>query len=245
MNFRRKISINSFYYVTIGIFTILLISNPGFASASSKGPYDSGYDHGCDDARISDSSDRYINQPEKGPSYHTSEFMNGYDAGFGSCSTASKLESTYQSRSPSQTTFQGTMIEDLCNQYYGALQLNGPCRDYVDGNELQGPINCILFSSGVVPSKSKKSKNLSILPIYFCLVTGDFIAYKYSDQLIKFVLFFIFLLLFFCSTTFSIHLFIRRTHLKEPISLRARGDSNPRQPDFFLLAVKSPVPLPG
>lgn len=53
----------------------------------AKSPYDSGYDHGCDDARISDSSDRYINQPEKGPSFHTSEFMNGYDSGFNSCSS--------------------------------------------------------------------------------------------------------------------------------------------------------------
>lgn len=33
--------------------------------------YDSGYDHGCDDAGISNLGDRYINQPEKGPSFHT------------------------------------------------------------------------------------------------------------------------------------------------------------------------------
>ena len=39
---------------------------------------ESGYDHGCDDARISDPSDQYINQPEKGPAYHTPEFMDGY-----------------------------------------------------------------------------------------------------------------------------------------------------------------------
>ena len=48
-------------------------------------PYDSGYDHGCDDARISDPSDRYINQREKGPSYHTEEFMDGYYRGFDVC----------------------------------------------------------------------------------------------------------------------------------------------------------------
>ncbi len=73
----------------LGIFTILLISVPGSAFASSNSPYDSGYDHGCDDAGISDSSDRYINQPEKGPSFHTSEFMNGYNAGVSSCSSSS------------------------------------------------------------------------------------------------------------------------------------------------------------
>jgi hypothetical protein len=67
------------------MFTILLITIPGSALASSGSPYDSGYNHGCDDARISDPSDRYINQPEKGPAFHTSEFMNGYDSGFNSC----------------------------------------------------------------------------------------------------------------------------------------------------------------
>lgn len=53
--------------------------------ATSKSPRESGYDHGCDDARISDQDDRYINQPEKGPSYHTSEFMDGYYDGFSGC----------------------------------------------------------------------------------------------------------------------------------------------------------------
>lgn len=41
-------------------------------------------DHGCDDARLNP-SDRYINEPGKGPSFHTNEFMNGYDDGFNSC----------------------------------------------------------------------------------------------------------------------------------------------------------------
>ena len=52
-------------------------------------PYDSGYDHGCDDAGISDPSERYINQDEKGPAYHTSEFMDGYYAGVEACSASS------------------------------------------------------------------------------------------------------------------------------------------------------------
>jgi hypothetical protein len=48
-------------------------------------PYRSGYNHGCSDAKISDSLKRYINQPGKGPSFHTSEFMRGYNDGFESC----------------------------------------------------------------------------------------------------------------------------------------------------------------
>jgi hypothetical protein len=32
---------------------------------ASKSPYRSGYDHGCDDADISDPDGRYINQPKR------------------------------------------------------------------------------------------------------------------------------------------------------------------------------------
>lgn len=48
-------------------------------------PYKSGYSHGCSDAKTFDTSKRYINQPGKGPSYHTSEFMRGYNDGFEFC----------------------------------------------------------------------------------------------------------------------------------------------------------------
>jgi hypothetical protein len=66
--------------------TIVAIIEPiPHTNASSKSPYESGYDHGCHDAKISDPSDMYINQPEKGPLYHTQEFMNGYHTGFNAC----------------------------------------------------------------------------------------------------------------------------------------------------------------
>ena len=48
--------------------------------------YRSGYSHGCSDSKVSDTSERYINQPGKGPGYHTNEFMRGYNDGFESCS---------------------------------------------------------------------------------------------------------------------------------------------------------------
>jgi hypothetical protein len=52
--------------------------------ASGKSPYESGYDHGCDDGGLSP-SDRYINEPGKGPSFNTPEFMRGYNEGFNAC----------------------------------------------------------------------------------------------------------------------------------------------------------------
>ena len=53
---------------------------------ANKGtPFQAGYDHGCNDAKVMFSA-RYINQPGKGPSFHTQEFMSGYNGGFSACS---------------------------------------------------------------------------------------------------------------------------------------------------------------
>lgn len=72
------------------VASLTLFSNPLFVNSTT--PYDSGYEHGCDDAYISDPSDRYINQREKGPSYHTEEFMDGYYQGFDDCAKNSDRE---------------------------------------------------------------------------------------------------------------------------------------------------------
>ena len=45
-----------------------------------------------------DYDDQYINQDEKGSSYHTSDFMDGYYAGVNACS------SSYESFSPQSTS---------------------------------------------------------------------------------------------------------------------------------------------
>jgi|SRR5689334_20043544 hypothetical protein len=70
------------------------------AHAISK--YGSGYNHGCDDAKLADQSERYINQPERGPNCHSHTFMQGYESCFNSCSIhqSNKLPS---SDPPSQT----------------------------------------------------------------------------------------------------------------------------------------------
>lgn len=65
-----------------GILAVLLISVPGSALASSKSPYESGFDHGYNDAQLYYPSEHYINQPGKGPEFHTSDFMNGYYDGY-------------------------------------------------------------------------------------------------------------------------------------------------------------------
>jgi hypothetical protein len=55
---------------------------------------------GCDDADISDPDDRYINQPEKGPSFHTNEFMRGYNDGYDECSNGGDSDGSGSSNEP-------------------------------------------------------------------------------------------------------------------------------------------------
>ncbi|MGN6629996.1 MAG: PKD domain-containing protein, partial [Candidatus Nitrosocosmicus sp.] len=62
------------------------ITSGGGSSSIIISPYDSGYNHGCSDAKISKPENRYINQPGRGPSFHTPAFNQGYQTGFNSCS---------------------------------------------------------------------------------------------------------------------------------------------------------------
>jgi hypothetical protein len=82
-------SYGKFPYRIVFILSVIAISTLivliPLARASKDDPYQSGYDHGCEDAGISD-PERYINQPGKGPSFHTSSFMRGYNDGLDACS---------------------------------------------------------------------------------------------------------------------------------------------------------------
>lgn len=67
------------------VICILIAFNP-YADALSKSLFKSVYDHGCNDAEISIPDGRYTNLPEKGPSFHTEEFMRGYNSVYNACS---------------------------------------------------------------------------------------------------------------------------------------------------------------
>ncbi len=66
-------------------FSIISSSSSGYGKSDA---YNSGYEHGCNDAGISDKASRYINQPEAGPSLNSDEFMHGYNDGFDTCSSS-------------------------------------------------------------------------------------------------------------------------------------------------------------
>jgi hypothetical protein len=76
------------YSIPLGILTLLTIFSP-LGQETYAAAHTSGYNHGCSDAQISDSSERYINQPDKGSSSHSDAFMQAYNEGFDACSADS------------------------------------------------------------------------------------------------------------------------------------------------------------
>ncbi len=54
------------FVIAATLITIFATIPASHLAAAS--PYSAGYDHGCDNAKISNADDRYINQPDKGPS---------------------------------------------------------------------------------------------------------------------------------------------------------------------------------
>jgi hypothetical protein len=83
-----------------------------------KSAFDSGYKHGCNDATIANENKRYINQPGKGPAYHTSEFMNGYLDGFADCIKPENQSPVADAGPKKREVFEGqTITLDAGNSY--------------------------------------------------------------------------------------------------------------------------------
>jgi hypothetical protein len=68
------------------------ITQSAMAKKGDAGSFKVGYDHGCSDAILPVSA-RYIEQPGKGPQFHSGVFMDGYHAGFAACSGESIISS--------------------------------------------------------------------------------------------------------------------------------------------------------
>jgi hypothetical protein len=99
----------TFYYLNILIVSVAILIQLGQYAYAISG-HDSGYNHGCNDAKVADPSQRYINQPEKGPNFHSDAFMQGYKSGFNSCSVQLS-DSLPPSGSPSQTPLLPTVSD--------------------------------------------------------------------------------------------------------------------------------------
>jgi hypothetical protein len=121
----------------------VLASQLQSVNASSKSPYESGRDHGCDDADISDPDNRYINQPEKGPSFHTNEFMRGYNDGYDECSNSNSsgnndAQSDDFGGNDRQSNGEGRVNwEQLCIKYGDRIGISSDrCDQYAHGTQL-------------------------------------------------------------------------------------------------------------
>ena len=147
------------------ICTLILFSPLSFVQGSRSSPYDSGYDHGCDDAGISDPSERYINQDEKGPDYHTGEFMSGYYAGVNACSGSSDKSEQQPESDDSNPTLNDDIDTmpptnnainwlEICNNPVVDAIVTEPCEDLTssDGYELtqEGQKVLVCFAGGTV-----------------------------------------------------------------------------------------------
>jgi hypothetical protein len=125
------------YGKTGALITLLAILCFSIISSSSSGygksdVYNSGYEHGCYDAGISDKASRYINQPEAGPSLNSDEFMHGYNDGFSTCSASnnnSDMEDEDENKTPVMTPARATYIMNVCTGriLIEDLSVNGYC----------------------------------------------------------------------------------------------------------------------
>jgi hypothetical protein len=103
-------------------------------SAQNQNRFQSGYDHGCSDGLKPIYHQRYLNQPQKGPEFHTVDFMKGYMQGFAECYAG--YYSCYD-----QGYFSGmnepfsSSIYDRCKSYYyngyilGCISVPGNTRE--------------------------------------------------------------------------------------------------------------------
>ena len=116
---------------------------------SKKAAFDSGYSHGCSDAKMPTDSQRYISQPGKGPSYHTSDFMEGYYQGFDYCSTTANNSNNVPYDSGYQHGCNDAKIDDMSQRCINQLG-NGPTyhtkefmRGYNDGYDVCSEDNSV------------------------------------------------------------------------------------------------------
>lgn len=125
--------INAIY---VGLI-FLVLSYPAyiqFEFASAQNRFQSGYDHGCSDGQIPIYHKRYLNQPQKGPEFHTTDFMKGYTQGFAECYTGfySCYDQGYLSGMNSPFS---SAAYDRCGSYYydgfifGCISVPGNTRE--------------------------------------------------------------------------------------------------------------------
>lgn len=161
-----------YMFLLLGIVSIsIFVFQYSFTEVHAQSPYNSGYSYGCDDAKIYDSDDRYINQPGKGPTYHTYSFMNGYYDGFDDCENGSD----YTPTPSNEGTFK--IIVEVTNHSY--RDISGSIGVTVD----HYPYNIFKSVYGIYfPAKETFSKTLSFQSSDVPIGTGFEVDIDYGDN---------------------------------------------------------------
>ena len=79
----KQITFVTIVSITLAFLTLTLIIPIGKVNAFVF-PYDSGYSHGCSDAKAG--GHPYLNSPGHGPTFHSASFIQGYNDGYNLCS---------------------------------------------------------------------------------------------------------------------------------------------------------------
>jgi hypothetical protein len=158
---RKKQILAIAFAITIGL-TLTVHQLQFNVYGSEISPYESGRDHGCDDAGISDPSERYINQPGKGPSFHTKAFMQGYDRGFNECLNSFYVPPGSEPSSPNKGILPDTPPPS--NRYYEGFDWNGVCNNAIVRQQgITQPCNILVTPDGNALTSEGKSEMEKVL----------------------------------------------------------------------------------
>jgi hypothetical protein len=116
---------------------LVLIATSQLAAAT---PYSDGYSHGCDDGKVG--YHKYLDTPGKEIDFHSTKFMQGYDAGYKACFGTGG--STRTSEGTGDTLVSCNKTEhtvEYCNGYHaGAVQSD--VDDDPDDNTMPSKVIC-------------------------------------------------------------------------------------------------------
>lgn len=147
--------------VTIGVGAEAAIK-----AYAEKSPYDSGFDHAEDDCRLAQqdrASQMYILEPDKGPNFHTQQFMNGYYDGWydngNGCPIQDLNDHLYYNDGYQNTRIQtNTAIDD--SNFDDHSQQQGNAVETVQSNNQRGECGQIVFGDcNIGQSNSQRSEN--------------------------------------------------------------------------------------
>jgi hypothetical protein len=123
---------------------LVLIATSQLAAAT---PYSDGYSHGCDDGKVG--YHKYLDTPGKEIDFHTTKFIQGYDAGYKACFSPNGTGGSGNKAYSAQLETRDTLVScnktehtvEYCSGYHaGAVQSD--VDDDPDDNTMPSKVIC-------------------------------------------------------------------------------------------------------